>query len=106
MTKQFIEFERQVRQAGGKISSTMFISLTKNKSVDKMHCMPPKMKLDATLYTDKDGKVDEDRKLYCTEVQTNAIKYCAKDHCKFQEDWMRMFHHIRGELCAEMTARL
>ena len=70
-----------------------------------IYFMPPATKLDPKLYTDKDGKVNEDRKQYCMKVCTN-IKHCAKDNGKFQEDWLWMYHRIMGQLCPEMSARL
>jgi len=68
MTKQFIEFDERIVQAGGKISSAMSRALKDKRQIGRMFFMPAASADDASEYTDVDGTVDADRKLYCSKL--------------------------------------
>jgi len=106
MTKQFIEFDERIVQAGGKISSAMSRALKDKKQIGRMFFMPAASTQDASEYTDADGTVDEDRKLYCSKLRESEITEAAKERSKFQEDWKRMFHRIMGQMCPDTRTRL
>ena len=106
MTKQFIDFDERIVQAGGKISSAMSRALKDKQQIGRMFFMPAISKADASEYTDADGTVDEDRKLYCSKLRESDIPEAAKERSKFQEDWKRMFHRIMGQLCPDTRTRL
>ena len=92
MTKQFIEFDRRIVQAGRKISSVMSRALKDKKKIGRMFFMPAANTLDPSKYTDAAGKVDDDRKLYCDKLRESEITEAAKERSKLQEDRKQMYH--------------
>jgi len=90
--------------AAGIVNPAMVVSIKQKKAVTIAYFKPGQP--DPSEYTDKDGNMDTGMKKSYDGSREWKLKGAAETHIRFEEDWKRMYHRGKAQVCPETLQRM